>query len=91
MAVEKDIIPVFVEIIPDHADMEYGKIYISKKYHTAIHLCMCGCGLPTVTPLIKDEWTLTEQDGKISLDPSIGNWKYPCGSHYYIKNNKAII
>jgi hypothetical protein len=28
-------------------------------------------------------------DGKtVSLDPSIGNWSFPCQSHYWIRNNR---
>ena len=23
------------------------------------------------------------------MDPSIGNWSFPCGSHYWLKNNKV--
>jgi hypothetical protein len=25
----------------------------------------------------------------VSLDPSIGNWSFPCRSHYWIRNNKV--
>ena len=28
-------------------------------------------------------------DGKtVSLEPSIGNWSFPCQSHYYIRKNR---
>ena len=30
-------------------------------------------------------------DGRtISLNPSIGNWSYPCRSHYWIKGNRVV-
>ena len=25
----------------------------------------------------------------VSLDPSIGNWSFPCQSHYWIRNNRV--
>lgn len=88
MGKEVDVTPVFVEFIP--RELEPGKIYISMLYHTAVHACLCGCGERTVTPLIEGQWTLIESEGKISLDPSIGNFNLPCMSHYFIKNNKGI-
>jgi hypothetical protein len=82
-----EVTPVYVNHIPDN--MEFGKIYISNEYHTANHLCLCGCGGETVTPLIGSGWKLTEKDGKISLTPSILNGNYECKSHYIITNNIA--
>ena len=83
------VVPFFSEYIPDKAAMVEGEIYISREYETASHLCLCGCGTLTVTPLGKGEWALTEKDGKISLSPSIANYQLPCKSHYIITNNKA--
>lgn len=80
--------PVFVETIPD--DMQEGLLYISRKYETAIHLCCCGCGYQTVTPLIPNEWGLTERNEKVTLKPSIGNQKFKCKSHYWITDNKVM-
>lgn len=77
----------FVEFIPDQ--IEEGKIYISKKYKTAIHLCCCGCGEEVVTPLSPVDWKLVESKNGISIHPSIGNWDYKCKSHYTIKDNKV--
>jgi|GEM_PF-1510907 hypothetical protein len=36
-------------LIPEK--LEYGVFYKSSKYNTAIHLCACGCGNQTVTPI----------------------------------------
>lgn len=84
----KSITPVYVSLVPEV--LEEGKLYISKEYKSAIHLCMCGCGELTVTPLIEGEWQLTEgTDGKVSLTPSIGNYSFPCQSHYFITNNEV--
>jgi len=82
------ITPVFVEFIPD--ELEDNKIYISRKYGTSSHNCLCGCGLLTVLPFDKEHgWQLIENGDKISLTPSIGNFQYPCKSHYVITNNVA--
>lgn len=82
-----EVEPVYVEFIPK--ELEEGKLYISKRFNTAIHLCLCGCKNLTVTPLIQSGWQLTEKNGKISLSPSIGNYSFECQSHYIITNNKA--
>ena len=78
---------VYVEYIPDK--LEYGVIYISKKYRTASHLCCCGCGLKVVTPLNPAKWSLTDHGQVVSLFPSIGNWGFPCRSHYWIDHNRV--
>ena len=39
----------FVEFIPD--ELEQGTIYISIRFATASHLCICGCGNKVVTPI----------------------------------------
>lgn len=83
-----EITPVFVEFIPDN--LEEGKVYISEEYNCSIHNCLCGCGQQTVLPLIKGEWQLIKHDdGKVSFTPSIGNFQFPCKSHYIITKNKA--
>jgi hypothetical protein len=86
-----DLLPVYVETVPDTLKM--GLLYISKKYGCAVHLCACGCGENTVTdlqPNWKDGWVLTENNDLITLRPSIGNFKgeSPYHAHYYITNNK---
>lgn len=72
------------------SEIESGVLYISNEFEVAIHLCACGCGGKTVTPLGKDGWTITKKEGKVTLRPSIGNWKgeSPYHAHYYITDNK---
>lgn len=77
----------FVEFIPER--LEPGKLYISRRYSTASHLCCCGCGLKVVTPLNPAKWRLTESRGTVSLYPSIGNWGFPCQSHYWITEGRV--
>lgn len=78
----------FVEYIP--SELEQGVLYISRKYSTASHLCCCGCGLKVVTPLSPAKWQMQERNGAVSLRPSIGNWGFPCRSHYWIQSNRVL-
>ena len=91
MAVERiiEFTPEFVVLMPERKDMKDGILYISDEYELAIHRCFCGCGEQTVTPIDADGWTLKNVDGKISLNPSIGNQKMECGSHYFIRENRV--
>lgn len=84
-----EITPEFVEFIPEK--LKPNIFYISEKYKVAIHLCLCGCGEKTVTPLGggKDWDLIKETNGKISLIGSIGNYNFPCKSHYIITKNIA--
>lgn len=82
--------PMYVITIPKVK--EHGILYISHKFEIAIHLCACGCGRETVTPL--KEWKLTKTiikgNTKFTLRPSIGNFsgEKPYHAHYYITDNK---
>jgi len=78
----------FVEIIPDA--VEDDVLYISLKYCTAIHKCVCGCGNEVVTPISPTDWKLIFDGKTVSLSPSIGNWNFNCQSHYWIKRNKIV-
>ena len=80
--------PQFVESIPE--SLEDGKLYISRKYATAVHKCCCGCGNKVVTPLSPTGWSITIDGPCVSLYPSIGNWSFPCRSHYFIRRNTVV-
>ena len=84
----KSIVPEYIELLPPV--LENGKLYISKKYGTAVHLCCCGCGTKIVTPLKPTDWSITEHNGRVTLRPSVGSWNHPCRSHYIIRDNKVI-
>ena len=77
----------FVKNVPEK--LEDGTIYISIDYATAIHKCCCGCGREVVTPFSPTDWRLIFDGRTISLRPSIGNWNFPCQSHYWITNNEV--
>ena len=90
------IVPVYVEFMPDYETFKEKHIYISEKYGSAIHRCLCRCGEKTVLPINnivngKDHgWKLIKNNnGKISFTPSVGNYQIPCKSHYIITNNVA--
>lgn len=78
----------FVDVVP--ATREEGKLYISIKYRTAIHSCLCGCGMKVVTPIRPTGWRLTYDGDAVSLHPSIGNWSFKCRSHYWIEQNAVV-
>jgi len=77
----------FVEFIPDALDA--GVLYISIAYGTVSHRCCCGCGREVVTPLSPTDWKLIFDGETVSLYPSIGNWNFPCRSHYWIRYNRV--
>ena len=79
----------FVEFIP--GELKEGTIYVSIRFGTASHLCVCGCGNKVVTPIRPTDWKLIFDGKTISLDPSIGNWSFACQSHYWIRNNKVAV
>lgn len=78
----------FVHSIP--STIEPGVLYVSLEFATAIHLCCCGCGREVVTPFTPTDWKMTFDGVSISLWPSIGNWNFPCRSHYIVKANRIV-
>lgn len=78
--------PRFVEFVPDA--LEEGVLYVSMSYAVAAHRCACGCGLEVVTPLSPTDWKLVFDGENVSLEPSIGNWSFPCRSHYFIRQGR---
>ena len=84
----KTLRPVFVDHLPEHLDE--GVLYISEEFAIAGHKCCCGCGEEVITPLNHAQWKIRKGKGAISLHPSIGNLKYACKSHYWIRKNQVI-
>ena len=78
----------FVDYIPDQ--MDDGVLYVSIRFGTVVHKCACGCGQEVVTPLGPAEWQFTYDGRTISLAPSIGNWSFPCRSHYWIEDGNVL-
>lgn len=80
--------PKFVDFVP--AVLEPRVLYISERFKTASHLCVCGCGEKVVTPLSPAKWQIHREGSTITLTPSVGNWDYPCRSHYFIRRNEIV-
>lgn len=77
----------FIELLPEKT--EDGVLYVSLKYKNMIHLCLCGCGSQVVTPLSPTGWSMTFDGQTVSVYPSIGSWKLPCRSHYWIWKSRV--
>lgn len=84
----QELVPTVVDSMPEV--LENGILYLCPKYKTAIHLCACGCGVKTVTPLNVGGWILSGQKEFYTLIPSMGNFsgESPYHAHYLITNNK---
>jgi hypothetical protein len=78
----------FVSSVPDRLDD--GVLYISLPYATAVHSCACGCGHEVVTPLSPTDWSMIFDGQSVSLSPSVGNWSFPCQSHYWIERDRIV-
>lgn len=82
----KRLTPEFVDEVPEL--MAPGKLYVSRKFNVAMHVCPCGCGGEVTTRLGPGGWTLAENgNGTVSLRPSVGPSTQRCKSHYWITNN----
>lgn len=83
-----DLHLVRCECIPKQ--IENGKLYYSEKYSIAIHLCACGCGEHTVTPINPSYgWEISIVGDKPTISPSIGKFRMACKSHYFVRNGKV--
>lgn len=77
----------FIEHAPE--SLEPDVLYVSIRFATVLHLCCCGCGREVVTPLSPVGWQMWFDGESVSLQPSIGNWSFPCQSHYFIRRNQV--
>jgi len=77
----------FVENLPDV--LEENMLYVCMEFATSAHKCCCGCEREVVTPLSPTDWKLIYDGRTVSLHPSIGNWNFPCRSHYWIRRNRV--
>lgn len=67
--------------------LEPGMLYVSIEYATTLHLCCCGCSREVVLPLSPTGWSVTYDGATVSMSPSVGNWSFPCRSHYWIDHD----
>lgn len=78
----------FVQCVPEQLDE--GVLYVSLAYATAVHKCACGCGHEVVTPFSPTDWSMVFNGESVSLSPSVGNWSFPCRSHYWIERGRVM-
>jgi len=83
------VTPEYVEFIPN--ELKQDVIYISEKYKTSTHLCLCGCGNLSVTPIDETGWVLSVLATKITMTPSVLNNNCPNKYHYIITNGVANV
>ncbi len=81
------ITPRFVEHVPE--TLEPGLLYVSLEHGAMVHLCACGCGHEVSLPLSPIDWKLSYDGENVSLWPSVGNWSFPCRSHYLIDGGQV--
>lgn len=67
-----------------------GILYACFDCNVVVHLCACGCKEKVVLPIDPEFWKVEYDGESLSLQPSIGNFQYPCKSHYWIRKNKVI-
>lgn len=72
----------FVKAFPDKLDE--GILYVSVEFGTAAHGCFCGCGCEVYTRFSPRDWSMKFNGEAVSISPSIGNWSFPCQSHYIL-------
>lgn len=70
--------------------LEPGILYMSKEFGAALHLCACGCGLKVSTPIGPTDWSVEDTPAGPTLVPSVGNWQFPCKSHYFIREGRIV-
>lgn len=69
---------------------EPGVLYVSLPFRTTLHLCACGCGNEVWVPIRPDRHHLTFDGATITLHGSIGNWRFPCRSHYWVRAGRVV-
>jgi len=77
-----------VDFIPEK--LQPGILYVTTDRDVAGHLCACGCGREVITPLSPTDWSIAFDRRGTTLFPSIGNWAFPCRSHYFIRDGGVV-
>lgn len=77
----------FVPTFPEKLDERI--LYVSVEFGTAAHRCFCGCGSEVYTRFTPRDWSMSFNGDTVSLSPSIGNWSFPCQSHYWLERGRV--
>jgi len=80
--------PLIVSRVPE--TLSPNTLYLCFDCNVVVHSCACGCGESVVLPIHPDFWRITYDGEHATLYPSIGNFNFPCNSHYWIKENKVL-
>ena len=72
------------------SELKHGTLYVCFDCNVVSHLCACGCGEKVILPIDPDFWSIKYNGETVSLTPSIGNFQFPCKSHYWIKENRIV-
>ena len=77
---------------PDEPELEYGIFYVVDDSPYVQYNCPCGCGSVVMLPTKKHSagyagWGFSEENGKVTLSPSVFSSGFQCKSHYFIRNN----
>lgn len=76
----------FVKAFPDRLDE--GVLYVSVDFATAAHSCFCGCRSEVYTRFSTTDWSMKFDGDTVSINPSVGNWSFPCQSHYVLAHGR---
>lgn len=86
--------PIYA-MIPGEPELEDGVLYIMDGPRYVEYKCPCGCGNVVMLPYYTGEekqgdwgWKLEEHGGRATLQPSVFSRLWPCGSHYFIRDNR---
>ena len=71
-------------------ELQPGLLYVCFDCKVVAHLCACGCGEKVVLPIDPQFWSVRYDGETVTMSPSIGNYQYPCKSHYWIRENKVV-
>ena len=73
--------------------LEDGVFYVEDGSPYVGYNCPCGCGKVVILPTKKHQpdyngWGFSENNGKVTLSPSVLSAGFDCKSHYFIRDNK---
>lgn len=77
-------------------NVEPGELMIGHKQEIVKFLCPCGCGSEidlfeeAYFPRKGKNWTITVNDNKVTLHPSVNMVNHKCKSHFWIVKNKVV-
>ena len=86
-----------MEFLPDNSMLDHGIMYFSAKYQVAKHICVCGCGEVSATPMVeqfgqekhdKNAWIIIDKY-PLTIDASFHH-RFNCRSHYSIKKGYIV-